>query len=49
MFTVKMSDHNGNPSYLVEKNVPIVFILTSRCQNGAETLGIERPHKLSML
>ena len=28
-------------SYIVEKNVPIEFILPSRCQDGAECLGME--------
>jgi len=34
-------------SCLVEKNVPIAFILTSRGQDGAES-PVERDHKLSM-
>ena len=33
---------------LIEKNVPIEFILPSRWQDGAEGLRIERPQKLSM-
>ena len=41
MFIVKMADHNGNHRCLVKKNVPIVFILPSRWQNGAESLGME--------
>ena len=34
---------------LVEKNVPTVFIFPSRWQDGAESLGIETPQKLSMM
>ena len=41
MFIVKMADHDGNHRCLVEKNVPIVLILHSRWQIGAESLGIE--------
>ena len=37
MFTVKMADHYRNHRCLVEKNVPIVFILPSRWQVGAVT------------
>ena len=33
----------------MEKNVPIAFILPSRWQDGAESLGIERLHNLFML
>ena len=36
-----MADHDGNHRCLVEKNVPIVFILPSRWQDGADSLGIE--------
>ena len=49
MFIVKMADHGGNHRCLVEKNVPIAFILPSRWQDGAESLGIERLHNLFML
>ena len=38
MFIVKMADHDGNHKCLVEKNVPISLILTSRWQDGAESL-----------
>ena len=41
MFTVKMANHFGNHRCLVEKNVPIAFILPSRWQDGAESLWIE--------
>ena len=41
MFIVKMADHDGNHICLLEKNVPIAFILPSRWQDGAESLGIE--------
>ena len=41
MFIVKMADHDGNHSCVVEKNVPIPFILHNRCQNGTESLGME--------
>ena len=40
MFIIKMADHDGNHRCLVEKNVPIVLILPSRWQDGAESLGI---------
>ena len=43
-----MAKHNEYLSCHIEKNVPIAFILPSRWQDGAESLGIERPHKLSM-
>ena len=36
-----MADHDGNHRCLEETNVPIAFILTSRWQDGAESLGIE--------
>ena len=49
MFIVKMADHDGNHRCLVEKNVPIAFILPGRWQDGAESLGIERPHNLFLL
>ena len=41
VFTVKMANHFGNHRCLVEKNVFIAFILTSRWRDGAESLGIE--------
>ena len=41
MFIVKMADHDGKHRCLVEKNVPTALILTSRCRDGAESLGIE--------
>ena len=41
MFIVKMAEHDGNHRYLVEKNVPIVFILPSRWQDGAESLRMD--------
>ena len=41
MFTVKMADNYGKHRCLVEKNVPIAFILPRRWQDGAESLGIE--------
>ena len=41
VFTVKMANHYGNHRCLVKKNVPIAFILPSRWQDGAESLGIE--------
>ena len=41
VFIVKMADHDGNHKCLVEKNVPIVLILPSRWQDGAESLGTE--------
>ena len=34
-----MADHNGNHRCLVERNVPIVLILSSRWRDGAESLG----------
>ena len=37
-----MVDHNGNHRCLIEKNVPMAFILTSRWQDGGESLWIER-------
>ena len=36
-----MADHYGNHRCIAEKNVPIAFILPSRWQDGAESLGIE--------
>ena len=42
VFIVKMADHDGNHRCLVENNVPIVLILPSRWQDGAESQGIER-------
>ena len=36
-----MADHDGNHRCLIEKNVPIAFILPNRWQDGAESLGIE--------
>ena len=44
MFIVKMADHDANHRCLVEKNVPIVLILPSRCRDGAESLGIAVVH-----
>ena len=41
MFIVKMVDKDGNYRCCVEKNVPIAFILPSRWQDGAESLGIQ--------
>ena len=41
MFKVKMAGHDGNHRCLVEMNVPIAFILTSRWWNGGESLGME--------
>ena len=41
VFTVKMADNYGKHRCLVEKNVPIAFILPRRWQDGAESLGIE--------
>ena len=41
VFIVKMADHEGNHRCLIEKNVPIVLILLSRWQDGAESLGME--------
>ena len=41
MFIVKMADNDGNHRCLVEKNVPIVLILSSRWQDGAESLGMD--------
>ena len=36
-----VSDYDYKHRCLVEKNVPIVLILPSRWQDGAESLGIE--------
>ena len=36
-----MADHDGNHRFLIDKIVPIVFILPSRWQDGAEILGME--------
>ena len=41
VFTVKMANHYRNHRCLVEKNVPIVLILSSRWQDGAESQGKE--------
>ena len=41
MFIFKMADHDGNHRCHIDKNVAIVFILPSRWQDGAESLGIE--------
>ena len=41
VFTVKMADHFVNCLRHIEKNVPIEFILPSRWQKSAESLGIE--------
>ena len=41
MFIVKIADHDGNHRCLVETNVPIVLILPSKLQDGAESLGME--------
>ena len=41
MTSVFMADHDINYRCLVEKNVPIVFILSSRWQDGDESLGME--------
>ena len=38
MSIVKMADHDGNHRCLVEKNVLIALILSSRWQDGAESL-----------
>ena len=44
-----MADHDRNHRSLAEKNVPKVFILPSRWQDGAESLGIETTSCLGML
>ena len=36
VFMVKMADHDGNHTCLVEKIVPIVLILPNRWQDGVE-------------
>ena len=36
-----MPDHDGNHRCLVEKNVPIAFIFPIRCQEDAESQGME--------
>ena len=36
-----MANRYGNPRCHIEKNVPIAFILPSRWQGDAESLGIE--------
>ena len=41
MFTVILADHYRNHRCIVEKNVPKAFILPSRCQDGAVSLGIK--------
>ena len=41
LFIVKMADHDGNHTCLVEKNVPIALILPSRWQDGGESLGMD--------
>ena len=41
MFIVKMAKYDGHHRCLIEKNVPIAFILLSRWQDGAVSLGIE--------
>ena len=41
MFIVKMADHDGNHRCLVEKNVPIALMASSRWRYGAKSLGIE--------
>ena len=41
MFIVKMADYDGNHRCLIEKNVPIVFILPSRWQDSVESLEME--------
>ena len=41
MLIVKMPDHDGNHRCLVEKNVPIAFIFPIRCQEDAESQGME--------
>ena len=38
---IQNGQHFGNHRCIIEKNVPIVFILPSRWQDGAESLGIE--------
>ena len=43
MFIDKMADHDGNHRCLIEKNVPIAFILPNRWHDGAESLVMERP------
>ena len=41
MFIVKINDHDGNHRCVVEKKVPIAFIMPSRWQDGAESSGME--------
>ena len=41
VFAVKKVDHYGNYRCLIEKNVPIAFILPGRWRDGGESLGIE--------
>ena len=48
MISIMVGHFGCKHSYYVENNVPIVFILPGRWQDGAESLGIERLHKLYM-
>ena len=41
-----MADHDGNHRCLIERNVPIALILSSRWQDGAESLGMETTRSL---
>ena len=41
LFIVKLADHDGNHRCLLEKNVPVAFILPSRWHDGAKSLGME--------
>ena len=43
MISVMVGHFDCKHSCIVEKNVPIAFILPSRWQDGAESLVIERP------
>ena len=49
VFTVKMANQYGNHRCLIEKNVPIAFIVPSRWWDGAESLGIETASCLCFL
>ena len=40
-FFLKQTFYDGNHRCLIEKNVPIAFILPSRWQDGAESVGME--------
>ena len=48
MISVKVGHFDCKQSSLAEKNIPIAFILPSGWQDGAESLELERHHKLSM-